>query len=68
MDNENFNFIEKFVVFLNYLENFDIIDLNVENLVELYILDYLEEKIFLWFFFYGINGYNIDRIRRLILG
>lgn len=68
MDNENFNFIEMFVVFLNYLENFDIIDLNVENLVELYILDYLEEKIFLWFFFYGINGYNIDRIRRLILG
>lgn len=51
MFNENFNFIEKFVVFLNYLENFDIIDLRVENLVELYILDYLEEKnIFMVFF------------------
>lgn len=50
MDNENFNFIEKFVVFLNYLENFDIIDLNVEKLEELYILDYLEEK---KLYFYG---------------
>ena len=64
---DNIDLTEMSAVPSNYTSNHTIIDLNADNPIELYDVNFSEEMAFPWLFPNGINGYKTTRPRTLTL-